>query len=319
MAPLSPASARAIARLRNYVAPPSIYHALPLSRRAAVLVLLFADHRGDLRVVLTERAATLNSYPGQVALPGGKADWLEETPFQTARREAHEEIGLPANDTELMPSYRIEHLCQLPANLAKTEIGVLPCVAFLDTPDSAVGTQVDIEKSLIPRLDAREVAAVFTAPFHNFLLSEDEPVMNRPEALSGAGTDWYQGTWIRWYDTAFRMHHFFVPTAGHPVTTSGDQDSLETMPGKKVVQEHERSSNSRYRVFGLTARILVDAARVAYAEEPSFEHNAHLGDEALITRLLEAGKLPEKRRRKTGNVPLGKPRDADAPARPAKL
>jgi hypothetical protein len=55
----------AIARLRAYKPPPfSVWDRLPLSRRAAVLVLLFADRRGDLRVVLTMRAATLRNYSG---------------------------------------------------------------------------------------------------------------------------------------------------------------------------------------------------------------------------------------------------------------
>jgi hypothetical protein len=57
----------AIARLRAYKPPPfSTWDHLPLSRRAAVLVLLFADRRGDLRVVLTMRAATLRNYSGMV-------------------------------------------------------------------------------------------------------------------------------------------------------------------------------------------------------------------------------------------------------------
>ena len=55
----------AISRLRAYKPPPfSVWDHLPLSRRAAVLVLLFADRRGDLRVVLTMRAATLRNYSG---------------------------------------------------------------------------------------------------------------------------------------------------------------------------------------------------------------------------------------------------------------
>lgn len=42
----------------------------------------------------------------------------------------------------------------------------------------------------------------------------------------------------------------------------------------------------------MTARILVDAARVAYApEEPEFEHNSHFGDEDMIERLLKSGRL----------------------------
>lgn len=46
-----------------------------------------------------------------------------------------------------------------------------------------------------------------------------------------------------------------------------------------------------FRVFGMTARILVDAARAAYDEEPEFEHNSHFGDEDMIGRLFRLGKL----------------------------
>lgn len=45
------------------------------------------------------------------------------------------------------------------------------------------------------------------------------------------------------------------------------------------------------------ARIMVDAARVAYGEEPEFEHNSHHGDEDLIGRLLRMGRLSEVRKK----------------------
>ncbi|RAL62379.1 hypothetical protein DID88_004945 [Monilinia fructigena] len=56
----------------------------------------------------------------------------------------------------------------------------------------------------------------------------------------------------------------------------------------------EEQGLTRYKVWGLTARILVDAARIAYGEEPEFEHNAHVGDEGLIARLQSTGHLGEK-------------------------
>lgn len=55
----------AIVRLRAYRPPPfPLWDKLPVSRRAAVLILLYADRRGDLRVVLTMRAASLRSFSG---------------------------------------------------------------------------------------------------------------------------------------------------------------------------------------------------------------------------------------------------------------
>lgn len=58
-------SKAAVARLRSY-RPPAfpLWDTLPVSRRAAVLILLYADRRGDLRVVLTMRAASLRSFSG---------------------------------------------------------------------------------------------------------------------------------------------------------------------------------------------------------------------------------------------------------------
>lgn len=55
----------ALARLRAFKPKPfPLWDRLPVSRRAAVLMLLYADRRGDLRVVITMRAATLRSFSG---------------------------------------------------------------------------------------------------------------------------------------------------------------------------------------------------------------------------------------------------------------
>lgn len=59
---------------------------------ASVLVGLVERPHG-LSVILTRRADTLRRHTGQVAFPGGRRD-PGETPWQTALREADEEIGL---------------------------------------------------------------------------------------------------------------------------------------------------------------------------------------------------------------------------------
>ncbi|MFZ5719343.1 MAG: CoA pyrophosphatase [Pseudomonadota bacterium] len=61
-------------------------------RPAAVLIGL-VEREAGLSVLLTRRADTLRSHTGQVALPGGRQD-PGETLWQTALREAHEEVGL---------------------------------------------------------------------------------------------------------------------------------------------------------------------------------------------------------------------------------
>ncbi|KAK5107541.1 hypothetical protein LTR62_001029 [Meristemomyces frigidus] len=305
---------KALANLRAFRPPPTNYYKCPLTRRAAVLILLFADRRGDLRVVLTIRSSGLKSYAGQAALPGGKADTLQETPFTIARREAFEEIGLAMSDHKLPVGYEVEHLTELPTNLAMTELGVRPCVAYLKTPPPTPRNKdPDAARDLLPKLDAKEVAAVFTAPFFNFLRGEDLEEEHR-RTVPG---QWYKGSWQSWHETAWRMHQFFVPVtpftvffADHKPSPARvemsqstdpkgtDRSSLQPpLPSSFAASTADPLLQPRYRVFGMTARILVDCARVAYGEEPLFEHNSHFGDEEMIKRLIAIGRLSSEVKR----------------------
>jgi 8-oxo-dGTP pyrophosphatase MutT (NUDIX family) len=243
---------------------------------------------------------------------------LKETPWQTARREAFEEIGLPMSEEKLPPGYTLEHLAELPTNLAMTELGVRPCVAYLRTPAPSPRNQTpDAGRDILPKLDAKEVAAVFTAPFHNFLSEKDEDPAQRE--IDG---EWYKGSWHSWNDSAWRMHSFSVPVssstsflAKHPESyadprpsSANGASSSKKPPASKgsgmqppLPRSFYRVSGDalaqpRYRVFGMTARILVDAARVAYGEEPQFEHNTHFGDEEMIERLIRIGRLSEEKK-----------------------
>ena len=69
--------------------PEEVY--VPLTPASVLIGLVERDH--GLSVILTRRADTLRRHTGQIALPGGRRD-PGETPWQTALREAHEEIGL---------------------------------------------------------------------------------------------------------------------------------------------------------------------------------------------------------------------------------
>ena len=70
-------------------------------RPAAVLVpLLRTDQTWHL--LFTRRTDKLPEHRGQVAFPGGRADPGDTSPAQTALREAEEEIGLPADQVQLL-------------------------------------------------------------------------------------------------------------------------------------------------------------------------------------------------------------------------
>ena len=242
----------------------------------------------------------MSSYAGQVSLPGGKADTLTESPFETARREAQEEIGLPAD--HLPPPYRVEHLCELPSHLAVTELGVRPCVAFLHTDGSintngsssaSVRSSADSNskpgdagavtgESLIPNLNATEVAAVFSCPFHRFISSQTEQIQAESPIK-------YRGQWNKWNGVEWRMHNFFIPKThlGPTKRKEGDRSAV----GSDEISSEENS----YKVWGLTARILIDSARIAYDEDPEFEFMSGIGEEAMLKRLWDRGRLKSER------------------------
>ena len=67
---------------------------------AAVLVPLFEEN-GEVRVVLTRRAAHLRAHQGEVSFPGGRIDEGEDV-AGAALREASEEVGIEQADVELL-------------------------------------------------------------------------------------------------------------------------------------------------------------------------------------------------------------------------
>lgn len=196
-------------------------------------------------------------------------------------------------DSKIPKPFRIEPLCLLPCSLAKTELAVRPCVAFLHADDVPGKPPIMVDESMIPKLDAKEVAAVFSGPLHNFLKATDE----QREGAQLPDGDWYDGRWTEWHGKSWRIHNFWVPVNNQrvtkPKTRAGGQAALAD-------ELEEEDTVQRFLVWGLTGRMLVDTARIAYGEEPEFEHNKYYGDEEIIAMLESQGRLPEKKQRAVG-------------------
>ncbi|GAU39592.1 hypothetical protein TSUD_384750 [Trifolium subterraneum] len=120
-----------------------ISNSKPNNKKAAVLICLFEGQDGNLRVILTQRASSLSTHPGEVALPGGKRDESDADDVQTALREAKEEIGLD-------PS------------LVTYGITIIPVVGMLSNKDA-----------FSPVLDSAEVEAIFDVPLEMFLKNDN--------------------------------------------------------------------------------------------------------------------------------------------------
>jgi 8-oxo-dGTP pyrophosphatase MutT (NUDIX family) len=70
---------------------------------SAVLIPLIW-RSGYWKVILTKRSIRLKKHAGQIAFPGGKYDTKDKKPYNTALREANEEIGLNFRQVKLLGS-----------------------------------------------------------------------------------------------------------------------------------------------------------------------------------------------------------------------
>jgi 8-oxo-dGTP pyrophosphatase MutT (NUDIX family) len=96
-------------------------------RESAVLMLFGTGGDGRTEVVLTERAHTMRSHPGQVSFPGGGREAGDPDLAATALREAHEEIGLQTAGVDVV--------AQLPAlHIPVSGHDVTPVLAWWERP-----------------------------------------------------------------------------------------------------------------------------------------------------------------------------------------
>ncbi|MBD8044546.1 CoA pyrophosphatase [Arthrobacter sp. Sa2BUA2] len=147
------------------------------ARQAAVLILFGvldenpADFHGaavpdDLDLLFVERAATLNSHPGQIAFPGGGVDEADAGPVAAALREANEETGLDPSGVRILGT--------LPqVGIPVTNFLVTPVLGWWDRP-----TPVDV-------VDEAESASVFRVPVADLL----NPANRRTTVVARGGQE----------------------------------------------------------------------------------------------------------------------------------
>jgi 8-oxo-dGTP pyrophosphatase MutT (NUDIX family) len=112
---------------------------------AAVLVLISQSNQPG--ILYTRRATHLRSHPGEICFPGGMREPGDENLWMTALRETYEEVGLPANQIQLLGN--------LPASRTGAGTWVVPFVAAFNP-----------EYPLVPALD--ELDTIFQVPLEEF-------------------------------------------------------------------------------------------------------------------------------------------------------
>lgn len=149
-------------------------------RPAAVLV---AFEAGDNpRLLLTKRASGLKHHPGQIAFPGGKVDPGDADEVEAALREAHEEVGLPRKNVEILGT--------MPPHETVTGFRVTPVLGWIrDTFD--------------PVPEAGEVEEVFSVPFSHVTDPENFLIESR----------YYRGNRRQFYTVPYGPYYVWGATA----------------------------------------------------------------------------------------------------------
>jgi 8-oxo-dGTP pyrophosphatase MutT (NUDIX family) len=200
-------------------------------------------------------------HPNWSVLISGKANPGENV-WETARREAWEEIGLPEN---IPPPFTLEHLCRLRPHLSRHQLLVTPVVAYL----SSTLPKTHDPSKLVPSLDTKEVSSLFNLPFEQFLQTSGQ---------ERGVQDWrHDSRQINWLGAQWIFHDFFATVMAlvKPEALGAGEDP-SPVPTKLFT-----------RIWGLTARILVDACIVGYGRIPDFKHTVDLWDDNKIEAMIK--------------------------------
>lgn len=142
---------------------------------AAVLVPLF-EEEDQARVILTRRSGRLRSHTGEVSFPGGRLE-PGEAPLAAALREAGEEVGLIADDVEIIG--QLEPLATLSSRSGITPfVGVLPARPVLHPNPHEVEHAFDVALAelmdeAVYREERWDTEWASDRPVHFFDLAED--------------------------------------------------------------------------------------------------------------------------------------------------
>jgi len=115
------------------------------------MLLLFPEG-AEIYVCLIKRPATMKHHAGQVAFPGGQID-QEEEPLETALRETWEEIGIAADQIDVLGTLS-ELFVDVSGFLIK------PFVGWTDERPEFILNPFEVEKILLfPLLSIRDALA----------------------------------------------------------------------------------------------------------------------------------------------------------------
>lgn len=117
----------------------------PARAVAAVLVPLYLDVAGSVRIIMTKRPDNMRTHPGDVVFPGGRLE-DGESAISAALREAFEEVGLPEDAVTVVGGLT-------PISTRDPNNLIVPVVAKVVRPLHLVAQPEEVEIILEPTVD----------------------------------------------------------------------------------------------------------------------------------------------------------------------
>jgi 8-oxo-dGTP pyrophosphatase MutT (NUDIX family) len=150
-------------------------------RRSSVLLLFGPCDGGGEDVVLTERAHTMRTQPGDISFPGGKREAHDASDAAAALRETHEEVGIDPATIDVVAELRDIYL-------SPRKFVVTPVLAWWREPGNVDG------------YDPAEVHRAVRAPLADLLDPSARFTVTHPSGYVGPGFE-FDGLFI-WGFTA---------------------------------------------------------------------------------------------------------------------
>jgi len=114
--------------------------------RDGAVLILFYEKEGQLRFPLIQRPQYNGPHGGQISLPGGKWEEGDQDLFQTALREAEEEIGIYANKTSIIGSLSS-------FSVAASNHQVLPVIGYYPEIPQYIPDEIEVAEVVDVALD----------------------------------------------------------------------------------------------------------------------------------------------------------------------
>ncbi len=134
-----------------------------------IAILNYGEYIESPELIYTQRSGHLSTHSGEVSFPGGKAEDVDASLFDTALRESNEEMSLNGEDVTMLG--KLNYL------ISRHKIEVNPFIATVDKAQ-------DLEAN-------EEIQEIFTVPL-SFLL---DPKNIKRESIERQGSVWEVPTW----------------------------------------------------------------------------------------------------------------------------